>query len=102
MKVFVAGASGAIGQPLLRQLVAAGHEVTGHDAAAGARRGDPRRRSQRRRLRRLRRPPLEEAVEEAAPEVVVNQLTSLPAGLQPAQASTTGRPTGCARRGAAT
>src|SRR5919106_1387396 len=29
MKVFVAGASGAIGKPLIRQLVAAGHEVTG-------------------------------------------------------------------------
>ena len=29
MKVFVAGASGAIGRPLVRQLVAAGHEVTG-------------------------------------------------------------------------
>ena len=29
MKVFVAGASGAIGRPLMRQLVAAGHEVTG-------------------------------------------------------------------------
>jgi nucleoside-diphosphate-sugar epimerase len=29
MKVFVAGASGAIGRPLVRQLVGAGHEVTG-------------------------------------------------------------------------
>jgi 2-alkyl-3-oxoalkanoate reductase len=29
MRVFVAGASGAIGRPLVRQLVAAGHEVTG-------------------------------------------------------------------------
>ena len=29
MKVFVAGASGAMGRPLVRQLVAAGHEVTG-------------------------------------------------------------------------
>jgi len=29
MKVFVAGASGAIGRPLVRQLVAGGHEVTG-------------------------------------------------------------------------
>ena len=55
MKVFVAGASGAIGRPLVRQLVAAGHEVTGMTRreeraaeirAAGATRG---------RLRRLRR-----------------------------------------------
>ena len=29
MRVFVAGAGGAIGQPLVRRLVAAGHEVTG-------------------------------------------------------------------------
>jgi nucleoside-diphosphate-sugar epimerase len=29
MRVFVAGASGAIGRPLLKQLIAAGHEVTG-------------------------------------------------------------------------
>lgn len=29
MKVFVAGASGAIGRPLVRQLLAAGQEVTG-------------------------------------------------------------------------
>ena len=29
MRVFVAGASGVIGVPLVRQLVAAGHDVTG-------------------------------------------------------------------------
>ena len=29
MKVFVAGASGVIGRPTVRRLVAAGHEVTG-------------------------------------------------------------------------
>ena len=29
MKVFVAGASGVVGRPLVRQLVEAGHEVTG-------------------------------------------------------------------------
>src|SRR3954451_8039160 len=29
MRVFVAGASGVIGPPLVRQLLAAGHEVTG-------------------------------------------------------------------------
>ena len=29
MRVFIAGAGGAIGRPLVRQLVAAGHEVTG-------------------------------------------------------------------------
>ena len=29
MRVFVAGASGAIGRPLVPKLIAAGHEVTG-------------------------------------------------------------------------
>ena len=81
MKVFVAGASGVIGRPLVRQLVAAGHEVTGmtrsedraveiraagaaavvcdvFDAAA-----------------------LETTVREEAPEVVIHELTALPARL---------------------
>jgi 2-alkyl-3-oxoalkanoate reductase len=83
MKVFVAGASGAIGRPLMRQMVAAGHEVTGTTRrqeradeirAAGATAvvcdvfdGDA----------------LDAAVKEAAPEVVVNQLTSLPQDFNP-------------------
>jgi 2-alkyl-3-oxoalkanoate reductase len=78
MKVFVAGASGAMGRPLVRQLVAAGHEVTGM-----TRRED--------RAERIREAgasavvcdvfdaaALESAVAEAAPEAVVHQLTSLP------------------------
>jgi nucleoside-diphosphate-sugar epimerase len=78
MKVFVAGASGAMGRPLVRQLVAAGHEVTGMT-----------RREQRAAEIRgagasavvcdvFDAAALEPAVKEAAPEVVVHQLTSLP------------------------
>jgi nucleoside-diphosphate-sugar epimerase len=83
MKVFVAGASGAIGRPLMRQLVSAGHEVTGT-----TRRAD--------RAEEIRatgasavvcdvfdRQALAGAVKEAAPEVVVNQLTSLPEDYNP-------------------
>jgi nucleoside-diphosphate-sugar epimerase len=78
VKVFVAGASGAIGRPLVRQLLAVGHEVTGmtrreeraeeiraagaeavvcdaYDAAA-----------------------LEAAMREAAPDVVAHMLTAIP------------------------
>jgi nucleoside-diphosphate-sugar epimerase len=78
MKVFVAGASGTMGRPLVRHLLAAGHEVTGM-----TRRED--------RAAKIRKTgasavvcdvfdatTLETAVKAAAPEVVVHQLTSLP------------------------
>jgi nucleoside-diphosphate-sugar epimerase len=78
MKVFVAGASGAIGGPLVSQLVGAGHEVT----------GTTRREDRAEQIRAagakavvcdvFDAPALEAAVKEAAPDVVVNQLTSLP------------------------
>ncbi len=78
MRVFVAGASGAIGKPLIRKLVAAGHEVTGTTRkqasagrieAAGAEAVicdclDP--------------VAVERAVAAARPEVIVSELTSLP------------------------
>ncbi|HWM55620.1 MAG TPA: NAD(P)-dependent oxidoreductase [Solirubrobacterales bacterium] len=79
MKVFVAGASGAIGKPLVRQLVAAGHEVTGMT----------RREERAEEIRAagasavvcdvFDRDALEAAMKEAAPEVVVHMLTALPA-----------------------
>lgn len=83
MKVFVAGASGAIGRPLVRQLVAAGHEVTGmtrreenagpiREAGATAVICDV-----------FDAAALERALAEAAPEVVVHELTSLPSRLDP-------------------
>ena len=78
MKVFVAGASGAIGRPLVRQLVAAGHEVTGMT----------RREERAEEIRAagaaavvcdvFDAAALEAAVREAAPEVVVHELTALP------------------------
>jgi nucleoside-diphosphate-sugar epimerase len=80
-RVFVAGASGAIGRPLVAELVAAGHEVTGMTRraeaaeeldAAGARGVvcdvfDPE--------------ALRAAVAAASPQVVVHELTSLPPDL---------------------
>jgi nucleoside-diphosphate-sugar epimerase len=87
VKVFVAGASGAIGRPLLRQLLAAGHEVTGmtrHQEAAAE-------------IRAVGASAvvcdafdaagLRAAVEAAAPDAVVNQLTSLPQRYDPRKAS---------------
>ena len=87
MKVFVAGASGAIGRPLVRQLLAAGHEVTGTTRreeraaeirAAGAKAAV---------VDALDGHALAEAVNQASPEVVVNQLTSLPERYDPRKAS---------------
>jgi nucleoside-diphosphate-sugar epimerase len=77
MKVFVAGASGAIGRPLVRQLLAAGHEVTGMT-----------RRQERAEEIRVAgaeavvcdvfdADALREAVAVARPEVVVHALTAL-------------------------
>jgi nucleoside-diphosphate-sugar epimerase len=87
MKVFVAGASGAIGKPLVRRLVAAGHEVT----------GTTRREERAEEIRTAGAKAvvcdvfdavaLEMAVKEAAPEVVVNQLTSLPHRYNPRKPS---------------
>jgi nucleoside-diphosphate-sugar epimerase len=78
MKVFVAGGSGTIGVPLVRALVAAGHEVT-----ALTRR--PENREQLARLGAsvavadaLDRRALVDVVREAQPTHVVHQLTALP------------------------
>ena len=78
MRVFLAGASGAIGRRLVPQLVAAGHEVTG--ATRTPAKADL--------LRELGAEPavidcrddgaLREAVLAAHPDAIVNQLTDLP------------------------
>jgi len=79
MKIFVAGATGAIGLPLARALCTLGHEVTGmargkrgieclHELGADAftvDAFDPK--------------AVRTAIETAAPDVVIDQLTSLPA-----------------------
>jgi nucleoside-diphosphate-sugar epimerase len=83
MRVFVAGASGAIGRPLVRQLVAAGHEVTGMT----------RRQKRAEEIRAagaaaavcdvFDRDALREAVVEAGPEAVIHVLTDLPQRYDP-------------------
>ena len=83
MKVFVAGASGAIGRSLVPRLVAAGHELTGTTRsersaeairAAGATAAV---------VDALDAAALREAVARAAPEVVVHELTALPERFNP-------------------
>jgi nucleoside-diphosphate-sugar epimerase len=78
VRVFVAGASGAIGRPVVRQLVEAGHEVVGMTRS-------PEKAGE---LRTLGANPavldaldmdaLKGAVVAAQPDVVINQLSSLP------------------------
>jgi 2-alkyl-3-oxoalkanoate reductase len=79
MKIFVAGATGAIGLPLVRVLCTLGHEVTG--MTRGKRRIDS--------LRELGAEPImadafdpkavRTAIQTVSPDVVIDQLTSLPA-----------------------
>jgi 2-alkyl-3-oxoalkanoate reductase len=76
--VFVAGATGAIGRRLVPKLLAAGHEVTGltrsEERAAGLREAGARAVV----CDALDEALVREAMREAAPEVVVHQLTALP------------------------
>jgi 2-alkyl-3-oxoalkanoate reductase len=83
MRVFVAGASGAIGRPLLRRLVAAGHEVTG--TTRSEERAEAIRAAGARAVicDALDADALRAAVVEAAPEVVVHELTALPHRFNP-------------------
>jgi len=85
MKIFLAGATGAIGSRLVPLLVEAGHQVTGTTRSAA--KADA--------LRAagigpvvvdvFDAPALARAVVAARPEVVIHQLTDLPAGLDPGQ-----------------
>ena len=78
MRVFLAGATGAIGRPLADRLLAAGHEVVGTTrdearASVLARRGvEPVV------LDAFDAPAVHAAVAAARPEVVIHQLTTLP------------------------
>ena len=83
MKVFVAGATGALGTQLVPRLAEAGHEVTGMTRTAAKADG----------LRELGATPVVadaldadavgEAIGSARPEVVVHQLTAIPESINP-------------------
>jgi 2-alkyl-3-oxoalkanoate reductase len=83
MRVFIAGASGAIGRPLVRRLVAAGHEVTGmtrREERAGEIRAAG---AEAVVCDAFDAEALERAVVTAAPEAVVHVLTALPQRYDP-------------------
>jgi nucleoside-diphosphate-sugar epimerase len=83
MRVFVAGASGAIGRPLVRQLIAAGHEVTG--MTRREERAEEIRAAGAEAVLRdvFEAEALSEAVAVARPEVVIHALTALPPKFKP-------------------
>ncbi|MEX3689585.1 NAD-dependent epimerase/dehydratase family protein [Paraburkholderia sp. BR14263] len=79
MKIFVAGATGAVGLPLVRVLCAQGHKVTGM-TRAGA--GDDRLRALGARVTladAFHAEFVKDAIATASPDVVIDQLTWLPA-----------------------
>jgi len=95
MKVLVAGASGAIGRPLVPQLVAAGHEVSG-TTRSEERAADIQAAGATPAICDFFEPEnVKRVFAEARPEVVVHQLTAIPEDLDPrkmvAQFETTNR-----------
>jgi nucleoside-diphosphate-sugar epimerase len=78
MRVFVAGATGAIGRPLIPKLVAAGHEVTGMTRSEAKAEVIRRTGARAAVVDVFDAEGLRGAIDEAAPEVIVHELTSLP------------------------
>ena len=78
MRVFVAGATGAIGRPLVRKLVAAGHEVTGMTRSAERAEGVRAAGARAVVCDVFDADAVQSALGEARAEAVVHQLTALP------------------------
>lgn len=83
MRVFVAGASGAIGRPLVRRLVAAGHEVTGMTSTPQNATKIESDGSMAVVCDALDARATKEAMAASSPEVVISQLTRLPKDYDP-------------------
>ena len=78
MRVFVAGATGAIGRPLVSQLIAAGHEVTGTTRSADRAEDLRRAGAAAAVVDALDAEGVRRAMGEASPDAVIHQLTDLP------------------------
>ena len=83
MRVFVAGATGAIGSPLVAALVRCGHEVTGTTRSAERARGLAAVGATPAVVDALDRAAVNRAVSEAQPEVIVHELTAIPPEFNP-------------------
>src|SRR4051812_13694616 len=77
MKVFVAGGTGAIGKPLVPQLVAAGHDVVATTRSAKGAEKVQRLGAEPAIADGLDEQALSEAVRRAHPEVVIHEMTAL-------------------------
>ncbi len=82
--VFVAGATGAIGQPLVRMLVAGGYRVVGMTRSAGKAAELTAAGAEPAVVDVFDADALAEAVVAARPDIVMHQLTDLPDGMNPA------------------
>ena len=80
MRVFVAGATGVVGQQLVPQLIAAGHQVTATTRSAGKAAGLRAAGADAAVVDGLDAIAVGEAVARAEPDVVVHQMTALSAG----------------------
>jgi 2-alkyl-3-oxoalkanoate reductase len=78
MRIFVAGASGAIGQPLIAELVRRGHEVTGMTRSEAGARNLADIGATVARVSAFDAAAVEQALRDARAEVVIDELTSLP------------------------
>jgi nucleoside-diphosphate-sugar epimerase len=83
MRIFLAGATGAVGRPLLARLLAAGHEVTATSRSAEKAAALGRQGARGVALDAFDGAAVRAAIAEAKPEVVVHQLTALPADASP-------------------
>src|SRR5262245_6963837 len=78
MRIFVAGASGAIGQPLVAELVRRGHEVTGMTHSEAGARSLAELGATVARASAFDAEAVAQALRDARAEVVIDELTSLP------------------------
>ena len=79
MKIFLAGATGAIGKRLLPMLVAAGHQVTGTTRTAGKAEAIRSAGARAEVLDALNKRQVMEAVHRVEPDVIIHELTAIPA-----------------------
>jgi nucleoside-diphosphate-sugar epimerase len=78
MNIFVAGASGAIGKPLIRELLRRGHRVTGMSRGGSAAQSLAELGATMVAVDAFNEAAVRSALQEAAADVVINQLTALP------------------------